>query len=195
MQTQHCPAEPSCWTMPIRIRPSFPQSVSPIRKLPKASYPYPSEGRQNEKHNHRELTKLITWITALSNQSCLILCDPVDCSLPGFSVHGILQARILEWVTFSFSRGSSQPRDTSADVGPLGELLRGPFGLKPLEKLSQSHTFITTLSHHQQVGWPSQAASSHADPSLQTPFLPSSRPCGEQIAPPGCIDLALNTFS
>ena len=31
-------------------------------------------------------------------QSCLTLCDPVDCSLPGFSIHGILQARILEWV-------------------------------------------------------------------------------------------------
>ena len=36
-------------------------------------------------------------------QSCPTLCDPVDCSLPGFSVHGILQARILEWVTISFS--------------------------------------------------------------------------------------------
>ena len=41
---------------------------------------------------------------------CLTLCDPVDCSLPGFSIHGILQARILEWVTISFSRGSSQPK-------------------------------------------------------------------------------------
>ena len=41
-------------------------------------------------------------------QSCPTLCDPVDCSLPGFSVHGILQARILEWVTISFSRGSSR---------------------------------------------------------------------------------------
>ena len=40
-------------------------------------------------------------------QSWLTLCDPVDCSLPGFSVHGILQARTLEWVTISFSRGSS----------------------------------------------------------------------------------------
>ena len=44
-------------------------------------------------------------------QSCLTLCDPMDCSLPGSSVHGILQARILEWVAISFSRGSSQPRD------------------------------------------------------------------------------------
>ena len=38
-------------------------------------------------------------------------CDSMDCSLPGFSVHGIFLARVLEWVAFSFSRGSSQPRD------------------------------------------------------------------------------------
>ena len=39
------------------------------------------------------------------------LCNPMDCSLSGSSVHGIHQARILEWVVISFSRGSSQPRD------------------------------------------------------------------------------------
>ena len=44
-------------------------------------------------------------------QSCLTLCDPVDCNPPGSSVHGILQARILEWVAISFSRGSSRPGD------------------------------------------------------------------------------------
>ena len=40
-------------------------------------------------------------------QSCPTLCDPMDCNLPGSSVHGILQARILEWVAIFFSRGSS----------------------------------------------------------------------------------------
>ena len=44
-------------------------------------------------------------------QLCPTLCDPMDCSLPGSSVHGIFQARIMEWVAISFSRGSSQPRD------------------------------------------------------------------------------------
>ena len=45
------------------------------------------------------------------SQSCPILCNPMDCSLPGSSVHGIFQARILEWVVISFSRRSSQHRD------------------------------------------------------------------------------------
>ena len=44
-------------------------------------------------------------------QLCPILCDPMDCSLPASSVHGISQARILESVAISFSRGSFQPRD------------------------------------------------------------------------------------
>ena len=47
----------------------------------------------------------------LAAQSCLTLCDPVDCNSPGSSVHGILQARILEWVTMPSSKESSQLRD------------------------------------------------------------------------------------
>ena len=44
-------------------------------------------------------------------QPCPTLCSPTDCSLPGSSVHGIFQTRILEWVAVSFSRGPSRPRD------------------------------------------------------------------------------------
>ena len=47
----------------------------------------------------------------LVSLSCLTLCDHMDCSSPGFSVHGILQARILEWVAIASSRRSSQPMD------------------------------------------------------------------------------------
>ena len=47
----------------------------------------------------------------LVSQSCLTLCDPMDCSPPGSSVHGVSQARMLEWAAISFSRGSSWPRD------------------------------------------------------------------------------------
>ena len=50
-------------------------------------------------------------VRAKSCQLCPTLCNPMDCSPPGSSVHGILQARILEWVAMPSSRGSSQPRD------------------------------------------------------------------------------------
>ena len=44
-------------------------------------------------------------------ESCMTLCDPIDCSPSGSSVHGILQARIMEWAAIPFSRETSQPRD------------------------------------------------------------------------------------
>ena len=45
------------------------------------------------------------------SQSCPTLCDPMDCSLSGSSVHGIFPARVLEWIAISFSRGPSRPRN------------------------------------------------------------------------------------
>ena len=50
-------------------------------------------------------------VKVLVAQSCPALCDPEDCSLPGSSVRGILQSKILEWVAISFSRGSSWTKD------------------------------------------------------------------------------------
>ena len=59
--------------------------------------------------------ELLGWVLIqycmLSSQSYSTLWDPMDCSPPGSSVHGLSQARILGWVAISFSRGSSQPRD------------------------------------------------------------------------------------
>ena len=57
--------------------------------------------------NLRKVKKVKVLVT----QSCLTLCDPTDCTLPSSSVHGIFQARVLEWIAISFSRGSSQPRN------------------------------------------------------------------------------------
>ena len=62
-------------------------------------------------HELRGATILLKPTHAKSLQSCLILCDPTGCSLPGSFVHGILQARILEWIAMPSSRGSPQPRD------------------------------------------------------------------------------------
>ena len=52
---------------------------------------------------------MVAAAAAKSLQSCLTLCSPVNCSLPGSSVHGILQARILQWVAMPSPRGSSRP--------------------------------------------------------------------------------------
>ena len=57
------------------------------------------------------------------SQSCPTLCDHMDCSLPGVSIHGIFQARVLEWVAISFSRASSQPRDTNPGLPHCVEML------------------------------------------------------------------------
>ena len=63
-----------------------------------------------QKHWER-YSLMVVKIKVLITQSCLTLCDPMDCSLPGSSVPGILQAGILVWVAMPFSSGSSQPRD------------------------------------------------------------------------------------
>ena len=81
-------------------------------------------------------------VGCLVAQLCLTLCNPMDCSPPGSSVHGILQARILEWVAMPFSRGSSWPGDrtcvsrSSCSAGrffstePLGKLWEAPFTIR-----------------------------------------------------------------
>ena len=57
------------------------------------------------------LTFVTLVVVVLAAQLCPTLCDPMGYSLPGSSVHGILQATILEWAAIPFSRGSSRPRD------------------------------------------------------------------------------------
>ena len=90
-------------------------------------------------------------------QSCPTFCDPMDSSQPGSSVHGIFQARILEWVTISFSRGSPWPRDRTRVSCIVGRcftvwathlLLQGIFptqGLNP--GLSHCRQILYQLSH------------------------------------------------
>ena len=92
-----------------------------------------------------EVFSLPACMCAQWPQSCLTLCDPMDCNPPGPSVHGILQARILEWVAISFSRGFYQPRDRTVSaaspalqqiVYPLSHL-KSPFSL-PILSLKTS---------------------------------------------------------
>ena len=105
--------EPGSPALQADALPSEPQNVFACANLPKSKHCWPSPG-------YRWLPwpslveGLVTSLCALhekSLQSCLILCNPMDCSPPGSSVLGIFQVRILEWVVISSSRGTSQPRD------------------------------------------------------------------------------------
>ena len=58
--------------------------------------------------------EVVVCVVCLIAKSCPTLCDPMDSNPPGSSVHGILQARILEWVAIPFARVSSQPRDNTS---------------------------------------------------------------------------------
>ena len=88
--------------------------------------------------------------------SCPAVCDPVDCSPPGSSVHGILQARILEGVAISFSRRSSQPRDRT----PVSCIAGGFFTIKTLKLPTCIGAWISfksvtySLGTSVQLSWP-----------------------------------------
>ena len=86
--------------VPRVLSPGLPQTLLPRRRNENQVLYLPEE--------NWVMTKVVL---CLVSQSCLTLCDPVDYSPPGFSIHGIFQARILEWVAISYSRGSSWPRD------------------------------------------------------------------------------------
>ena len=70
-----------------------------------------SEVSQTEKEKYCMTSLVCCCCSCLAAKSCPILCKPMDCSPPGSSVQRISQARMLEWVASSFSRGSSHPRD------------------------------------------------------------------------------------
>ena len=81
----------------------------------------------------------------LSFQLCLTLCNPRNCSPPGSSVHGILQARILEWVAMPSSRGSSLPRDPTR-VSCLLHWQEGSLPLTPPGKIFEISQLVDLLS-------------------------------------------------
>ena len=88
----------------------------------------------------------------LVTQSCPTLCNPMDCSPPGFSIHGILQARILEWVAISFSRGTSWPRDWTCDF--WGQVTKGNYyELKCVLLSSLSNSCVGILTHSTSEMW------------------------------------------
>ena len=78
---------------------------------------------------------------------CLTLCNPMDYSTLGSSIHGILQGRILDWVAISYSKGSSQPRDQTRVSCIVGRF----FTTEPKGKLKESYTTEQLNTHIQIV--------------------------------------------
>ena len=83
-------------------------------------------------------------VLAKSLQSCPTLCDPMDCSLPRSSVHGTLQAWILEWVVIPFFKGASQPRDRTQSPA-----LQVDYLSSKLTRKAYVHTYIYIYTHTQ----------------------------------------------
>ena len=101
-------SERFCWTH----RRLHLAGVGPAKQLPLPAVLAQRQGDETEVQMRHGGTVCMWYekckVTSLSR---VRLCDPMDCSPPGSSVHGILQARVLEWGAISFSRGSSWPRD------------------------------------------------------------------------------------
>ena len=106
-------------------------------------------------------------------QSCPTLSDPMDCSLPGSSVHGIFQARVLEWVAMPSSRGSSRPRDQT-HVSCSAYIADGSFTAEPPGKTTDG---LKQIDSYTEVC--TQCSLGNLNPSSPTSAIltPSSLPC------------------
>ena len=157
-----------------------------------------------QKQTHREHTRgwrgrleLWDWHVLCSvTQSCLTLCDPMDCSPPCSSVHEILQARTLEWVAIPSSRGSSWPWDRtrsptlqviSLQSEPLGKPKNTGVGsLSLLQGISgpRNWTGVSCIAGRFFTSWATREAQDwHVHPAIfktdsqQVPALSHREPC------------------
>ena len=82
-----------------------PPAIQDVQEIHVQSLDW-EDATEEETATHSSILLFLYIAKAKVTQSCPTLCDPMD-----YTLHGILEARILEWVAFSFSRGSPQPRD------------------------------------------------------------------------------------
>ena len=112
-------------------------SVRPQRRQPtRLPPPWDSPGRNTGVACHFLLQCMKVKSESGVAQSCLTLSDHMDCSLPGSSVHGIFQARVLEWGAIAFSANTSLPRDKKSSQSMLG--------LSPCVRISFHITSLTS---------------------------------------------------
>ena len=108
-----CGAEHS-WMLHLgQGTPTYPLPSKQCHLLPRTSLPALSQACGFPLHLQLSLYQIFLCCCCLVQKSCPTLCDPMDCSPLDSSVHGISQARILEWVAISICRGSSWPRESN----------------------------------------------------------------------------------
>ena len=113
----------------------------------------------NEERKENSSQQRIVRCEVKVPQSCLTLCNPMDCNLPGSSVHGILQARILESVAISFSRGSSQAMDRTQVSCIAGRLFTVWATREAIERIGcgkilwKSGPWVLQWSEISQLSW------------------------------------------
>ena len=110
-----CLVVSSSFATPLTIACQAPLSTRVPRQKDWSGLPFPSSGDLSQPRDRTHISCIGRWILyhgpleseseSELTQSCPTLFDPMNCSLPGSSVNGILQARILEWVAISFSNG------------------------------------------------------------------------------------------
>jgi len=115
--------------------------------------------------------------------------QPMDCSLPGFSVHGILQARLLEWLAIPFSRGSSQPWDwtqTSCTEGSFYTI----WTTREAQRLIRVNVYwafpVRQLISYESLWWMPYVEITWPCFSMRQLLLSSANTGGEAEAHPGC---------
>ena len=125
------------------IQPSHP--LGTVDSLEKALMVGKIKGKRGRRQQRMRWLESLCLVTQL----CPALCDPMYCSLPGYSVHGISQARILEWVTMPSSRRSSQPRDQAQVSSTAG----GFFTIWPIEVINLMKTGLFDREEGMKTTW------------------------------------------
>ena len=140
-------------------------------------------------------TLLIGYVLCLVVQSCLTLCDPTYCSSPCFSVHGILQIKILEWVAMPSSRASSQPKGLNPGLPHCRQILypNTKQKVKKIPALPQDHKDILLNVFVKKIKINILKTKSRNSPGLSASLLQDTDPEASSLshvcvwAPPTCI--------
>ena len=119
---------------------SFPNRYSPMQSFAKNTVD----------------TQMLQLFKVLATQLCPALCDPMDCSPPGSSVHGILQARILKWVAIPFSRGQLNPgTESKSSALQADSLMSEPPGKPNMDFVKVPFLLYMTISLSNEDNIPS----------------------------------------